>query len=42
MPVLLWGLAIWALRIGAPWLSVLLTLASIYEFKKDEHPPSDY
>ena len=35
MPVLLFGLAIWALRIGAPWLGLLLTAAFFYEFKKD-------
>ena len=41
MPVLLWGLAVWALRIGAPWLALLLTVSAIYEFKQDENHPSD-
>ena len=35
MPVLLFGLAIWALRIGAPWFGVLLGVSAFYELNKE-------
>lgn len=37
MPVLLFGLAIWALRIGAPWFALLLGVSAYYELNKETH-----